>query len=108
MNLYEDLKWRGLIKDITNSELEDKLNNEKITFYIGTLTDAERAEVDEFQSYGYKVIADVKKTRNASSLTYDDMKKAAKGKPYEKELLKMISEKTNYMKVKKFFNENNK
>ena len=34
MNLYEDLKWRGLIKDITNPELKDKLNNGSITFYI--------------------------------------------------------------------------
>ena len=95
-------------RTITKRNYRVNQNERTITFYIGTLTDAERAEVDEFQSYGYKVIADVKKTRNASSLTYDDMKKAAKGKPYEKELLKMISEKTNYMKVKKFFNENNK
>ena len=25
MNLYEDLKWRGLIKDISSPELEEKL-----------------------------------------------------------------------------------
>ena len=26
MNVYEDLKWRGLIKDVTSPELEEKLN----------------------------------------------------------------------------------
>ena len=36
MNLYEDLKWRGLIQDISDEELIEKLNNEKLTFYIGT------------------------------------------------------------------------
>ena len=32
MTLYDDLKWRGLIKDISSPELENKLNNEKLTF----------------------------------------------------------------------------
>ena len=32
MTLFEDLKYRGLIKDISSPELEDKLNNEKLTF----------------------------------------------------------------------------
>src|SRR5574344_375211 len=36
MKLYDDLKWRGLIKDISSPELENKLNNEELTFYIGT------------------------------------------------------------------------
>ena len=26
MKLYDDLKWRGLIKDATSPELEEKLN----------------------------------------------------------------------------------
>ena len=34
MNLYEDLKWRGLIKDVAGEDLEKKLNDEKITFYF--------------------------------------------------------------------------
>ena len=34
MTLYEDLKWRGLIQDISDEKLIDKLNNEKLTFYI--------------------------------------------------------------------------
>lgn len=36
MNLYDDLMWRGLIKDISSPELEKKLNNESLTFYWGT------------------------------------------------------------------------
>ena len=37
MNLYEDLVYRGLIKDVSSSDLKDKLNNEKLTFYIGSI-----------------------------------------------------------------------
>ena len=36
MKIFDELKWRGLIKDITSPELEDKLNNGGLTFYIGT------------------------------------------------------------------------
>ena len=36
MNLYEELEWRGLIKDVSSEEIKNKLNNEKITFYWGT------------------------------------------------------------------------
>lgn len=36
MTIFEELKWRGLIKDITSPELEEKLNNGGMTFYIGT------------------------------------------------------------------------
>ena len=32
MTLYEELKWRGLIKDEAGDDLKDKLDNEKITF----------------------------------------------------------------------------
>ena len=36
MNLYDELIWRGLVKDVSSDELRDKLNNEKLTFYWGT------------------------------------------------------------------------
>lgn len=36
MKIFDELKWRGLIKDITSPELEEKLNNGGLTFYIGT------------------------------------------------------------------------
>lgn len=36
MKLYDELLWRGLVKDVSSDELKNKLNNEKITFYWGT------------------------------------------------------------------------
>lgn len=36
MNLFEELKYRGMVADKTSDDLVDKLNNEKLTFYIGT------------------------------------------------------------------------
>ena len=36
MKLYDELKWRGLIKDEAGEDLEEKLNNGGLTFYIGT------------------------------------------------------------------------
>lgn len=36
MTLVEELEWRGLIKDLSSPELVDKLNNESLTFYLGT------------------------------------------------------------------------
>ena len=48
MNLYEDLKWRGLVQDISDEELINKLNNEKITFYIGTDPTADSMHIGHF------------------------------------------------------------
>ena len=36
MNLFEELKWRGLIHNVTDEAVIDKLNNESLTFYLGT------------------------------------------------------------------------
>ena len=36
MKLYDDLVWRGLVKYVSNPELEEVLNNVKVTFYWGT------------------------------------------------------------------------
>ena len=36
MTFFEELKWRGLVKDISSPDLEEKLNNESLTFYWGT------------------------------------------------------------------------
>jgi len=36
MTLYDELIWRGLIKDESSLELKEKLNNGGLTFYIGT------------------------------------------------------------------------
>lgn len=36
MKLYDELKWRGLLKDVSNEELAEKILNEgKATFYCG-------------------------------------------------------------------------
>lgn len=51
MNLFEDLKWRGLIKDISSFELEKKLNEEKLTFYLGTDPTAPSLHVGHLASF---------------------------------------------------------
>lgn len=51
MTLFEDLKWRGLIKDISSPELEKKLNDEKLTFYIGTDPTADSMHIGHFSSF---------------------------------------------------------
>ena len=51
MNLFEDLKWRGLIQDISNPELERLLNEEKVTFYIGTDPTADSMHIGHYSSF---------------------------------------------------------
>ncbi len=51
MNCFEDLKWRGLIKDISSPEIEKKLNEEKLTFYIGTDPTADSMHIGHFSSF---------------------------------------------------------
>lgn len=51
MTLYEELKWRGLIKDISSPELEEKLNKGGITFYIGTDPTADSLHVGHLSSF---------------------------------------------------------
>jgi len=51
MTLFEDLKWRGLIQDISSPELEDKLNNEQVTFYIGTDPTADSLHIGHYSSF---------------------------------------------------------
>ena len=51
MTLYEDLLYRGLIKDISSEELKDKLNNEKLIFYIGTDPTADSLHIGHLSSF---------------------------------------------------------
>ena len=51
MTLVEELKWRGLIKDISSPELEEKLNNGGMTFYIGTDPTADSLHVGHLSSF---------------------------------------------------------
>lgn len=50
MKLFEELKWRGLIKDIAGDDIENKLNNEKITFYWGTDPTADSLHLGHYSS----------------------------------------------------------
>ena len=51
MTLFEELKWRGLIKDISSPELEEKLNNGGLTFYIGTDPTADSLHIGHLSSF---------------------------------------------------------
>lgn len=51
MTLYEELKWRGLIKDMSSPELVDKLNKGGLTFYIGTDPTADSLHIGHFSSF---------------------------------------------------------
>ena len=50
MNLFEDLNWRGLIKDVAGEDIEKKLNDEKITFYWGTDPTADSLHIGHYSS----------------------------------------------------------
>ena len=51
MTVYEDLKWRGLIQDISSPELEKKLNEGGMTFYIGTDPTADSLHLGHYSSF---------------------------------------------------------
>ena len=51
MSLFEDLKYRGLIKDISSDELEEKLNKGGMTFYIGTDPTADSLHIGHLSSF---------------------------------------------------------
>lgn len=51
MTLFEDLQWRGLIKDISSPDLEKKLNEGGLTFYIGTDPTADSLHVGHLSSF---------------------------------------------------------
>ena len=51
MGIYEELVWRGLIKDVSSPELKDKLNNGGLTFYIGTDPTGDSLHIGHFSSF---------------------------------------------------------
>lgn len=98
MTLFEDLKWRGLIKDISSPELEKKLNEEKLTFYIGTDPTADSMHIGHFSSfliatrlakYGHKpilliggatgLIGDPKPSSERQMITKEEVEKNVEG-----------------------------
>ncbi len=50
MTLYEELKWRGLIKDVAGDDLEKLLNGKPITFYWGTDPTADSLHLGHYSS----------------------------------------------------------
>ncbi len=51
MTFFEDLKWRGLIKDISSPALEELLNKGGLTFYIGTDPTGDSLHIGHFSSF---------------------------------------------------------
>ena len=51
MGIYEELEWRGLIKDVSDPSLREKLNNGGITFYIGTDPTGDSLHIGHFSSF---------------------------------------------------------
>ena len=94
MKLYDELVWRGLIKDISSPELEKKLNDEQLTFYIGTDPTADSMHIGHFSSfliatrlakYGHKpilliggatgLIGDPKPSKERQMITKEEVEK---------------------------------
>ena len=50
MTFFEELQWRGLIKDTAGEYLADKLNGEPITFYWGTDPTADSLHLGHYSS----------------------------------------------------------
>ena len=50
MTLFEELKWRGLVKDVAGEDIEDKINSGNITFYWGTDPTADSLHIGHYSS----------------------------------------------------------
>ena len=50
MTFFEELQWRGLIKDTAGEDLADKLNGDPITFYWGTDPTANSLHLGHYSS----------------------------------------------------------
>lgn len=98
MKLYDDLKWRGLIKDISSPDLEEKLNKGGMTFYIGTDPTADSMHIGHLSSFliskrlknaGHNplllvggatgLIGDPRPTSERSMITKEEVEKNIKG-----------------------------
>lgn len=51
MKLFEELKWRGLIKDTAGEDLEEKLNQGNLTFYIGADPSADSLHIGQLPTF---------------------------------------------------------
>ena len=50
MKLYDDLKWRGLIDNVTSPDIEEKINNGGMTFYIGVDPTGDSLHIGHYSS----------------------------------------------------------
>lgn len=50
MKLFDELKWRGLVDNITSEELIDKINEGGLTFYIGVDPTADSLHIGHYSS----------------------------------------------------------
>ena len=51
MGIYEELEWRGLIKDVSSPDIKEKLNKGGLTFYIGTDPTGDSLHIGHFSSF---------------------------------------------------------
>lgn len=51
MGIYEELEWRGLIKDVSDPSLREKINKGGMTFYIGTDPTGDSLHIGHFSSF---------------------------------------------------------
>ncbi len=98
MKFFDELKWRGLIKDISSPDLEKKLNDESITFYWGTDPTADSLHLGHYSSLvtakrlakkGHKpillvggatgLIGDPRPTAEREIISYEAVEKNLKG-----------------------------
>lgn len=98
MKVYDDLVYRGLIKDITSEKLIDELNNSSLTFYIGTDPTADSMHLGHYSSFliskrlakaghkpilliggGTALIGDPKPTVEREIVPYEEVEKNTKG-----------------------------
>ena len=99
MKFFDELKWRGLIKDVSNeSEIERLLNEESVTFYWGTDPTADSLHLGHYSSlvtakrlaiHGHKpillcggatgLIGDPRPTAEREIISYDEVRKNIEG-----------------------------
>ena len=98
MTFFEELKWRGLVKDISSPEIERLLNEEKVTFYWGTDPTADSLHIGHYCSlvtakrlamHGHKpillcggatgLIGDPRPTAEREIISYETVRKNIEG-----------------------------
>ena len=99
MKFYDELKWRGLVKDISNeSEVERLLNEESVAFYWGTDPTADSLHLGHYSSlvtakrlalHGHKpillcggatgLIGDPRPTAEREIISYETVRKNIEG-----------------------------